>query len=227
MEKRNFYAPDIDIYSLAQALETWFVDQEFVTQQFTTPDGGVTVQARKESTLRTLAGMSSAMSAVIRLEGEYVTVEMGHAKWVEKGAVAAVGMLVFWPALVTAGVGAYQQTQLQSKAWQYIEEFLRTNSAFADRLSFQVPGPTFGPSPGPVVGGAPPPISLGGNKAPLPAGGNPPPVATCAGCGHPLREGARFCDNCGSPVAVTCPGCGKQLRIGARFCDECGTPIQG
>ncbi len=56
---------------------------------------------------------------------------------------------------------------------------------------------------------------------------------SCARCGEPLREGARFCRGCGSelPAAETvvadvrlifCPGCGNRLREGARFCRECG-----
>ena len=128
--------------------------------------------------------------------------------------------------VLSAGVGAYQQSQLQTKAWQFIEEYIRTNSAYADRLSFQAPPATLGQPHPPVAGGPPPPVNLAGGK-PAPLGAAPNTAGTCSNCGRPLREGARFCDNCGNPVAVTCPGCGKQLRIGARFCDECGAAIPG
>ena len=51
---------------------------------------------------------------------------------------------------------------------------------------------------------------------------------TCDACGHANREGARFCESCGSPMgAPACAGCGTELRAGAKFCDHCGMPVAG
>ena len=50
---------------------------------------------------------------------------------------------------------------------------------------------------------------------------------TCAECGHHNRPQARFCDECGNPLALACSSCGTALRAGARFCDSCGTPVAG
>ena len=49
----------------------------------------------------------------------------------------------------------------------------------------------------------------------------------CAECGHQNRESARFCEQCGTPLAQTCPGCGAELRSGVRFCDGCGQSLGG
>jgi hypothetical protein len=224
MNKRVYYAPDIDMIDMGQMLADWLAGQEFETQQMVADNGGVTIQARKESTLRMLAGMSSALSIVVQPEGENLAVEMGNAKWVDKGAVAAVGALVFWPALVTAGVGAYQQNQLMTQAWRKIEEYMGTNSAYGNRIAGPIsqPGTSAPAAPATPTGGGtaapPPPINMAAGGAPSAAS------ATCPQCGHPLREGAKFCDNCGSPTSASCPNCGKALRPGARFCDECGAP---
>ena len=57
---------------------------------------------------------------------------------------------------------------------------------------------------------------------------------TCANCGAVLVEGAKFCEECGTPVpqeepaapkAQFCPTCGSQLNPGAKFCGKCGTKI--
>src|SRR5438067_10776341 len=48
---------------------------------------------------------------------------------------------------------------------------------------------------------------------------------TCANCGHANRPQARFCDECGNPLALACASCGTELRAGARFCDSCGTAV--
>src|SRR5207302_7536463 len=34
-----------------------------------------------------------------------------------------------------------------------------------------------------------------------------------------------FCAACGSPLARRCATCDRELREGARFCDGCGTPV--
>jgi class 3 adenylate cyclase/tetratricopeptide (TPR) repeat protein len=46
----------------------------------------------------------------------------------------------------------------------------------------------------------------------------------CPSCSHENRATARFCEECGEPLARSCESCGTELRKGAKFCDECGTP---
>jgi hypothetical protein len=51
-------------------------------------------------------------------------------------------------------------------------------------------------------------------------------AAPCGSCGTALVAGAKFCANCGTPVAQTrsCSSCGTELAAGAKFCANCGTP---
>ena len=49
----------------------------------------------------------------------------------------------------------------------------------------------------------------------------------CGSCSHDNREGARFCDECGSALAAKCPQCGEGLRPSAHFCDSCGARLDG
>ena len=48
-------------------------------------------------------------------------------------------------------------------------------------------------------------------------------MSVCGGCGHEVG-GAKFCPECGTPVAQACPGCGAPAGAG-RFCAECGAPL--
>ena len=70
------------------------------------------LQARKESTLRDLTGMSSALTIKVTAEHGGTRVEIGMQRWFDKAAVAAVavilssGLLLALPAL-----GAYWQHQ--------------------------------------------------------------------------------------------------------------------
>jgi class 3 adenylate cyclase len=47
----------------------------------------------------------------------------------------------------------------------------------------------------------------------------------CSSCGAENREGARFCGECGSPLAAACPSCGTPSPPGKRFCDQCGAQL--
>jgi class 3 adenylate cyclase len=49
----------------------------------------------------------------------------------------------------------------------------------------------------------------------------------CSSCGHPNREGARFCAQCATPLIdrVTCPSCGTAHPPAARHCDSCGQAL--
>jgi class 3 adenylate cyclase len=46
----------------------------------------------------------------------------------------------------------------------------------------------------------------------------------CSACGADLPAGAKFCAECGTPVATACRNCGTELAPGQKFCPECGTP---
>lgn len=48
----------------------------------------------------------------------------------------------------------------------------------------------------------------------------------CPKCGHEVKEGSKFCKNCGSQVESKCPKCGNEVKEGSKFCKNCGNPIE-
>jgi uncharacterized OB-fold protein len=46
-------------------------------------------------------------------------------------------------------------------------------------------------------------------------------MPNCTKCGQPLKEGAKFCEECGAPVNY-CAKCGALLKEGTAFCGACG-----
>src|SRR5207253_6294551 len=55
----------------------------------------------------------------------------------------------------------------------------------------------------------------------------PSSTMDCPSCGHPNREGARFCAQCATRLieTVTCPSCGTVYPPAARHCDSCGEAL--
>jgi class 3 adenylate cyclase/tetratricopeptide (TPR) repeat protein len=46
----------------------------------------------------------------------------------------------------------------------------------------------------------------------------------CPKCQHENPLGAKFCEECATPLARVCTNCGTQLSPTAKFCSECGHP---
>src|SRR5262249_22741039 len=44
----------------------------------------------------------------------------------------------------------------------------------------------------------------------------------CPRCQADNREGVRFCEDCGAPLALQCPHCGAEILPEKRFCGACG-----
>jgi class 3 adenylate cyclase/tetratricopeptide (TPR) repeat protein len=47
----------------------------------------------------------------------------------------------------------------------------------------------------------------------------------CPRCGAGNDDSARFCEDCGSPLALICQNCGTPATPGKRFCRQCGAPV--
>ncbi|HUZ55352.1 MAG TPA: SPFH domain-containing protein [Streptosporangiaceae bacterium] len=79
-------------------------------------------------------------------------------------------------------------------------------------------GQGYAPGAPPAPQQAPPPAT-----APAPA---PAPAGTvqCGNCQSQVREGAKFCDSCGNPMAKHCTNCNATMSATSKFCAECGTP---
>ncbi len=47
----------------------------------------------------------------------------------------------------------------------------------------------------------------------------------CPGCGTVNHLGAKFCDECATPLPRVCPSCGTENRPDAKFCQECAASL--
>ncbi len=47
----------------------------------------------------------------------------------------------------------------------------------------------------------------------------------CSKCRHENRVGAKFCEECATPLARGCPNCASELPATAKFCPECAHPV--
>ena len=127
----SFYLPsNKNAGELVQYVETYLSERENMETQVYMPDpnGSVcTVQGRvRGGGFKQLFGLDKAITVRFNVlhGGNTVNVEIGEAKWGDKGAALAVSWFFFWPLAVTSAVGIYQQKQLPQKIINLIQEYL-------------------------------------------------------------------------------------------------------
>ena len=48
----------------------------------------------------------------------------------------------------------------------------------------------------------------------------------CLSCGTRIKEGSKFCIECGAPVGKQCKSCGETLPDNSKFCPACGQSVE-
>jgi hypothetical protein len=66
------------------------------------------------------------MATQIRIipTGENILVSIGQGKWSDKIGAATIGLFVFAPVMITAGIGAFKQNKLPNEIFNKIEHFI-------------------------------------------------------------------------------------------------------
>ncbi len=215
-QQRVYKAPNLNMGQLVQALTDWYRAQKFEVQVLDMPGGGVVVQARQPEAWRAVLGMSSALNVVLRRQGDDLLVEIGAGKWVDKAIAGAAGLFILWPLFFTAAYGAWNQSRLPQRTFEFIERFLATGRvpaadvaawsatqyAQAQHYVQAVQATQSSAAPSQPQATTPP-------AEPQAAGQPEAPQA------QPATE-ARFCPQCGAPVPPN-----------ARFCPQCGAKLEG
>lgn len=138
METRIYQTRDLDIQSIAQALESEYQAKGFETQHFG-DSNQASIQLKQESTLRTITGFNKALGITFQRAGTETVVQVGASDWIDQIAVGAVG-LILYPLLVTAAIGAVQQRNVVHEVLDSIDQLVHQQQP-------QVPAATPTPPP--------------------------------------------------------------------------------
>lgn len=221
MDTRFYRAPDLDIERVARDLEDYYLSQDYQVQHFGNRDRMV-VQLKMGSQLEAVFGMQAALAVTLERFPSGILAAVGQQQWLDKAATGAVGMLLFWPLAVTAGVGAIRQVSLESQVLDLLDTVIlrqrpdaKVGSVPPDleaQVRQQAPSspyqhsvPRQGPQQGPT---------------------SDTQASRCPHCGELYDVGDIYCSRCGKPLAAPkrhCPVCKAEVKSGATFCTKCGT----
>jgi hypothetical protein len=139
-QTRSYQSSESAFPELLRATEEWLRSEEFKCQVLKTETGGILIQIEQEGGWRKLTGMSTALNIVFTQQPDSLNVEIGEGRWVDKVAGGTVGMLLLWPLAITTAIGAWNQSQMPNKIFQFVESYLRRNTQSA-------PSPAPAPAP--------------------------------------------------------------------------------
>ena len=199
----SMHSPEIEAAAMPAANEQ-LADYGLTIARFGNLD--VNLDDDDNARLKKLAGDT----AYSRLAGGFLQAAQAEALQGAGEGMAQGGGAVT-PMFLGAGLGmAGQMMQAPAQAQPAPAARLRS-SPEAARASCSSRRPRPRPGPGPA--------------AAAPAAG-PAAEATmaCPQCHDEVRGGAKFCDECGTPMAKHCTNCNADLSATAKFCAECGTP---
>jgi len=167
-QHRTFFAPGIALEAMADDLARWFEHKGFWAQARQVQDGGAIVEARQGEGWRAALGMALATDVVLLRSGQRITVDCGQGQWVNKVVVGAVGLLLFFPVMVPAAIGAWRQSRLPAEVFSWAQSYISraSHAAIAE---------------GPVT--AQEPFALDD--------------VNCPRCGQSVHVRSNYCDHCG------------------------------
>lgn len=132
------------VNGLVNAVKTMLVSSEKMEVQKVSGDNTAytVLQARTAGgKAKQFVGMDKAITIRFICEKDReVSMEIGEAKWVDKGVVMAVSMFVLAPLAITSGIGMYKQHKLPEKIRLAADEYMDAEA----RLTYVEPKRTIG-----------------------------------------------------------------------------------
>ena len=116
----------LDKHSMTDAAKhvSYFLEdsENMEVQCLSTFEGAYIIQARvRHGKVKKLFGMDKAISVKLTPIGnEFFSVDIGEAKWLDKGVALTVSWFVLWPLAVTSSYGIYKQKALPDKIFREI-----------------------------------------------------------------------------------------------------------
>ncbi|MDO5518679.1 MAG: zinc ribbon domain-containing protein, partial [Clostridium sp.] len=211
----------VSFEKITKAIATFLRDTKNLYVECLSTEAGFLVQARETDDWKNIAGLGVATHVQIIPSGNTVTISIGAGKWLDKAGVATIGMIVFSPLILTAAIGAYNQTKLPDEIFTYIEQFLMSGGQTASVSLSKA----HALNKDEVQCSKCHTLNPKANKFCLECGsklGTP-----CSKCGETLPENVKFCPQCGSPIQklTECPECHAPVSENQNFCFQCGKPL--
>ncbi|HEX2911184.1 MAG TPA: hypothetical protein VH186_10280 [Chloroflexia bacterium] len=128
-EARFYQSNGIPVTELASAAAGFFRQDNFDTNYYQDYAGRTVLQIGKQQGARFLLGLAYSLTVVFTPQQEdRILVELGGESWGDKVASGAVGAFFLPPLLFTAAFGAWKQSELDDRFWNFLNGYILNRS---------------------------------------------------------------------------------------------------
>ena len=124
-EVKSFTCSQKQFESLIKSIKTYLDKKGYENQTLSMEDGSILIQIAKRGRIRQFVGMSQALDVHFTHRTQSLKLKFSGGKWLDKAGFATAGALFFTPLVVTAGLGAWQQSRLPKMIEEYISNELK------------------------------------------------------------------------------------------------------
>lgn len=118
------------IPSMAEQIRSAFEADGFKTQVDNLLGGGAEVSVAKGGIFKAVLGMKTALKVSLIPTGNSIAFEAGIGIFGQQAIPTVITMLIFWPVVIMQIWGMVKQSQLDDKALEIAESFLRGDSSY-------------------------------------------------------------------------------------------------
>ena len=116
---------DVSMKMVGEYIEGFLKMEKQMDTQAIYSNEGIIIQGRQiDDTWKKISGMDMATQIRIIPTSENILVSVGQGKWSDKIGAGTIGLFVFAPLAITAGVGAIRQGKLPNEIFDKIEQFI-------------------------------------------------------------------------------------------------------
>ena len=215
---------NVTIDSIGLAVENFLRDKEKMVVEGAKTNEGYIVQAKTEGRWMKYIGMDSAIQIqMLDMNNQTVNIEIGAGKWTDKALAAGAGAVLFAPLMGTAAYGAWKQSKLPEKIYDFIEQYILSDGRTATVSLAKDIGVVKDSTICKKCG------THNSTQAKFCTGCGESLMDTCPNCNSSIPYNTKFCTECGTNIEETnklaCSSCGDELPEGAKFCLNCGTKL--
>lgn len=126
MSQARFYDPyGLPIADIATATVDFFRRDGYDARYQTDYAGRTVLEISKQDTVRFILGLAYSLTVVFTPQPNgQVLLELGGESWADKVVSGAVGAFFFPPFLFTAAYGAWKQSELDDRFWDFLKNYI-------------------------------------------------------------------------------------------------------
>lgn len=135
MQTRTYHAPSFSADDLAEKTRQWFANNGYQTQVYRNFNNRLLVQGYRDDLWRSAIGLATAVTVqIFSPSSDTLQVDVGAGAWGDKFFTAGIGLLFFYPLVLSAAWGSFEQYKLDQEVWKAIEAALPTTSTTVETV---------------------------------------------------------------------------------------------